>query len=94
MASIHDLVGLLTLLCRAEHRQAIGQGLFQVEIFQHFDVDCRGEIGESCLSDGLKRLGIFLTTAETNTFFKRFKPNEKGMVSFNSFLGTLGVSFF
>jgi len=72
------------------YNKAIGQGLFQVEIFQHFDVDCRGEIGESCLSDGLKRLGIFLTTAETNTFFKRFKPNEKGMITFNSFLGTLG----
>jgi len=53
---------------------------------------CRGEISELQFRDGLKRLGIFLTSAETNAFFQRLKPNNGLSVTFLGFLRALKVS--
>lgn len=36
-----------------------------MEVFEHFDTDFSGEVDINEFNDGLKRLGIFLTHAES-----------------------------
>jgi len=63
--------------------KAIGQGVDPLEIFEHFDTNFSGEIDVSEFHDGLRRLGIFLTAAETLALLSRFSiPNREGGIHY------------
>ena len=58
--------------------KALGQGVNLLEIFEHFDTDFSGEIDMAEFHDGLKRLGIYLTRAESLALMNRFNDSGQG----------------
>eukprot|EP00613_Pedinella_sp_CCMP2098_P000015 CAMPEP_0171624928 /NCGR_PEP_ID=MMETSP0990-20121206/18962_1 /TAXON_ID=483369 /ORGANISM="non described non described, Strain CCMP2098" /LENGTH=385 /DNA_ID=CAMNT_0012191673 /DNA_START=299 /DNA_END=1457 /DNA_ORIENTATION=+ len=78
--------------------KAIGQGVDPLEIFAHFDTDFSGEIDEDEFRDGLTRLGIMLTHAESLALLNRFSPSkaalnseEVGGVRYMKFIEAMGL---
>ena len=75
-------------------RQAMGNKVDPLEIFQHFDTDDSGLIDLPEFSDGLERLGIYLTKSEVQALVERFSSgsaDHPGEISFAAFARSLGL---
>ncbi len=62
-----------------------------MEIFEHFDTDFSGEVNADEFADGLKRLGIYLTAAETQALLSKFSGVAAGGIAYKDFIRALGL---
>ena len=70
--------------------KAVGQMVNPAEIFEHFDVDGSGLIDIKEFEDGLKKLGIMLTSKETEALLQRFSLTN-GEIAYPDFMAVLGL---
>jgi Ca2+-binding EF-hand superfamily protein len=85
-----ELVDYQLLRLKFLLNKAVGQKVDPLEVFQHFDTDGSGGIDTEEFTNGLQRLGIYLTEAEYTALLNRFLDAD-GTIPYQRFLGVLGL---